>query len=196
MGHDRRDYWLRVRPEYSEAAERAEWSAKQCAQGRFGSNSPRTGFAQKLILISHVLCRFVFYSMSPGSLISCRCIPALLGHVRCWHEALGTDYGLLYVFPGQATFTSFLVPPGIVCHCQHPGDVILGQDCLQHCADQQGLYSVGSQPGRGSSGLAGVVGFLGALVVVQPYRLVTTPTGDQPVEGGTWEVFLAAWFPG
>ena len=97
--------------------------------------------------------------------------PALLGHVPALRKA--TNLGeylsseILHVLSRQAAFTCCVVPLGVVYQRQHPGDVLLGQDCLQRRADQQDLRSEGVQPWRlalcpevAVSRLTDVVGFL------------------------------------
>ena len=42
----------------------------------------------------------------------------------------------------------FVVPLGVVCHGQHPGDVLVGQDRLQQFADEQDLCPAAMDPSK------------------------------------------------
>ena len=78
---------------------------------------------------------------------------------------------------------------GVVCRVQYAGHVLVGQDCLQHLADEQDLCGAGVQPRRLAPAPAvawarppSVAGFLTVAGVVYCHGLVATPAGDQPVQ--------------
>ena len=105
----------------------------------------------KWLTVPGCMGRFAFYGEATGrhsllSLITCPlpgqgalCFPrapARLSCSGCVHELHRTAGG--------------------VCHHQYSGDVLVGQDCPQHRADQLGLCPAGVQLGGGPPALAGV----------------------------------------
>ena len=107
------------------------------------------------------------------------------------NEASRVFSDLLQALPGQPMFTCFVVPPWVVCRVQRPGDVLVGQDRLQHPADEQDLCAAGVQsrgrtlvPSVAGARPAGVAGFLAALGVVQRHRTSAAPAGDHPFQHG------------